>query len=255
MEADTISKNGRSSKSQMSRRNIYYACLLFLTIITLSSCATIFSGSRQQVSFNSDPPGAVVKVKGEAVGMTPMVANIKRASNRQVTFTREGFEPAQVQLKGNFNPTVLWNILWLPIPMFGVDYATGAAWRYNNHNVFVNLRPTAVTRDAPGATELDRTVIRWRFDTDPRGARISWRVISSVPEVVKNTNETYLSTTPFEETRAFDILGLTYENSNNVVIEIKVERRGYYEQVRRYNVRQALDQREISGFFELVPTN
>lgn len=110
-----------------------------------------------------------------------------------------------------------------------------------------------VSRDAPGQTALERTILRWYFDSDPRGARIFWRVISSVPDQVKNTNETYLMTTPFEETRSFNILGLTYENSRDVTIEIKLTKKGYYDQIKRFNVRQAIDQQEISGFFEMVP--
>lgn len=101
-------------------------------------------------------------------------------------------------------------------------------------------------------TQFSNTIIRWFFDSDPRGARIFYRVISNVPNEVKNTNESYLTTTPLEETKSLNIPGLTYENSANVVIEIKVTKRGYEEQVKRYNVRQALDQQEISGFFELV---
>ena len=38
----------------------------------------------------------------------------------------------------------------------------------------------------------------------------------------------------------------------DVTVEIKVSKRGYEDQVKRFNVRQALDQQEISGFFELV---
>ncbi|MDE6285640.1 MAG: hypothetical protein K2L99_01440 [Muribaculaceae bacterium] len=95
-------------------------------------------------------------------------------------------------------------------------------------------------------------IIRWYFDSDPRGARIFWRVISNTPQQVKNTNESYMTTTPLEETRALNIPGLTYENSADVVIEIKLTKRGYEDQIKRYNVRQALDQQEISGFFELV---
>lgn len=110
-----------------------------------------------------------------------------------------------------------------------------------------------VSRDNPGGTSLEGTIIRWFFDSDPRGARIYYRVISNVPEEVKNTNETYLMSTPYEETRAFNILGLTYENSKDVQIEIKVSKRGFEDQVKRYNVRQAIDQQEISGFFDLVP--
>ena len=99
----------------------------------------------------------------------------------------------------------------------------------------------SVSRDTPGQT------------SDPQGARVFYRVISSIPAVVKNTNEAYLMTTPYEETRAFNILGLTYENSRDVQIEIKVVKAGYEPQVKRFNVRQAIDQQEISSFFMLVP--
>ena len=92
-----------------------------------------------------------------------------------------------------------------------------------------------------------------RDNSDPQGARVFYRVLSSIPAVVKNTNETYLMTTPYEETRAFNILGLTYENSRDVQIEIKVVKTGYEAQVKRFNVRQAIDQQEISSFFMLVP--
>lgn len=110
-----------------------------------------------------------------------------------------------------------------------------------------------------GAADTNResahasNIIRWYFDSEPRGTRIFYRVISSVPNEVKNTNESYMTTTPLEETKALNIPGLTYENSADVIIEIKLTKRGYEEQVKRYNVRQALDQQEISGFFELVP--
>ena len=110
-----------------------------------------------------------------------------------------------------------------------------------------------VSRDKPGQTALEKTIIRWAIDSDPRGARVFWRVVSSIPAVVKNTNETYLMTTPYEETRAFNILGLTYENSRDVQIEIKVTKKGYEDQVKRFNVRQAIDQQEVSSFFQLVP--
>ena len=109
-----------------------------------------------------------------------------------------------------------------------------------------------VNRDRPGQTALERTVIRWYFESAPQGARIFWRVISSVPDQVKNTNENWLGNTPFEETRSFNIQGLTYENSRDVQIEIKVRRPGYLDQTKRFNVRQAIDQQEISSFFDMV---
>ncbi len=109
-----------------------------------------------------------------------------------------------------------------------------------------------VTRDNPGQTSLEGTIIRWNLESDPKGARVFWRVVSSIPEEVKNTNETYLGTTPYEDTRSFNIIGLSYENSRDVQIEIKVRRKGYMDQTKRFNVRQAIDQQEISSFFDLV---
>lgn len=109
-----------------------------------------------------------------------------------------------------------------------------------------------VTRDNPGGTALERTIIRWYFESQPQGARIFWRVISSCPDQVKNTNELWLGNTPFEETRSFNIQGLSYENARDVQIEIKVRRSGYLDQTKRFNVRQAIDQQEISSFFEMV---
>ena len=125
--------------------------------------------------------------------------------------------------------------------------------RYRDPTIPVGEANNMVTRDAPGQTALERTIIRWHIDSDPRGARIFYRIISSIPEIVKNTNETYMMTTPFEETRPFNILGLTYENARDVQIEFKVTKMGYEDQIKRFNVRQAIDQQEISSFFELVP--
>ena len=147
-----------------------------------------------------------------------------------------------------------------------IDAATGKMKTYKDDFIDLTLWPVVeqevvesvavpmqrVQRDNPGVTDIEKTILRWFFDSDPRGARIFYRVISSVPDEVKNTNETYLTTTPLEETRGFNIPGLTYDNSRDVTIEIKVSKRGYEDQVKRFNVRQALDQQEISGFFELV---
>lgn len=102
-----------------------------------------------------------------------------------------------------------------------------------------------------GNTALEHTIIRWYIISSPMGADVSWRVISSTPDV-KNTNASYVGTTPYETTEAFDIRGLRYQNSGDVQIEITCEKLGYLPQRRRFNVRQAIDQKEISAKFNLV---
>jgi len=244
-----------------------------VAIYLFNSCASILSGSRQKIDVSSTPSGAKVYVNGkDQQRITPVTIKVPRKKSVEYTFQKQGYEDGNVTEKGSVNPAVIGNLLLGGIPGILVDLGTGAWYKYNDSYVSCVLKPegvastpndptirageakTMVSRDAPGATALERTIIRWYFDSAPRGARIFWRVISNVPDVVKNTNESYLTTTPYEETRSFNILGLTYENSRDVTIEIKLSMPGYYDQVKRYNVRQAIDQQEISGFFDLVKT-
>ncbi|MDE6384021.1 MAG: hypothetical protein K2K79_06715 [Paramuribaculum sp.] len=102
-----------------------------------------------------------------------------------------------------------------------------------------------------GNTELEHTIIRWYILSNPSGADVSWRVVSSTPDV-RNTNANFVGTTPYESTESFDIKGLTAENAGNVQIEVTCERAGYLPQKKRFNLRQAIDQKEISAKFNLV---
>lgn len=102
-----------------------------------------------------------------------------------------------------------------------------------------------------GNSALEHTVIRWYILSTPQGADISWRVVSSTPEVA-NTNANYIGTTPYESTESFDIRGLSYNNSGNVQIEVSCEKTGYLPQRKRFNLRQAIDQKEITTKFNLV---
>lgn len=102
-----------------------------------------------------------------------------------------------------------------------------------------------------GNTALESTVIRWYIDSAPKGADVSVRVVSSTPDVL-NTNANYVGSTPYETTETFDIKGLTYNNSGNVQIEVVCEKVGYITQKKRFNLRQAIDQKEISTKFNLI---
>lgn len=225
----------------------------------------------RSISLMSEPAGAQVYLDGRLIcPSTPGVATIsvpasdnKNTKNMlaafeqaqrgiKLVFVKEGYVTGEVVLE----PAISWQKRMLQL-----DWPGSAVFRFakdpnsayvKDPTIVDGEARTAVSRDASGQSALERTVIRWFFDSDPRGARIFWRVISSVPAEVKNTNETYLMTTPYEETRSFNILGLTYENSRDVVIEIKASKKGYEDQIKRFNVRQAIDQQEISGFFDLV---
>lgn len=101
-----------------------------------------------------------------------------------------------------------------------------------------------------GNTALEHTVLYWEVTSRPAGADVSWRIISSTPDV-KSSNKNYKGTTPYEATESFDIKGLTYNNSGNVQIEITCEKPGYLTQRKVFNLRAALDQKSINAHFTL----
>lgn len=230
----------------------------YIFILIAIVCATFrLEAKDYQVVINSNPEGAVVYKNGQKISdTTPAVITIsdKEAKKSMLfKFEKEGYETRTVTVSYNkkqlkSGATVYGELREKPksVVKKTITYTDGdPTVTKQKHNERVN-------RETPGKTSLESTILRWYFDSDPRGARIYWRVISSVPAEVKNTNETYLTTTPLEETRSFNIQGLTYDNSRDVIIEIKVSKRGYEDQVKRFNVRQAIDQQEVSGFFELV---
>ena len=102
-----------------------------------------------------------------------------------------------------------------------------------------------------GNTALEHLVVHFDVNSRPQGADVEWRIISKTP-AVKNTNYKYLYTTPYESTEPLGINGLTFNNSGLVQIEIKVSKNGYYPQIKKYDVRSLIDDKEVSGKFSLV---
>ncbi len=256
------------------KKNCLFTILLLVVAVIVTSCGTLTGKTRRNVTFvtedDVDYATLVIDDKEYKNVSFPFKTKIKCGfSPTSVIAKAEGYEPYSLTINKKVAAgTLFCNLITSGVIGLGVDLASGALTKPEMKQYFLSFKdndytkdPTIaageannmVSRDNPGATELERTILRWYFDSDPRGARISYRVISNIPSQVKNTNETYLTTTPLEETRSFNILGLTYENSRDVQIEIKVSKRGYEDQIKRYNVRQAIDQQEISGFFELVP--
>lgn len=252
---------------------------MFVVIaMSTTSCATLFTKGSKEITFKGVPGTTVVDAN-----KNQMVAHIgsngftnaqvkKSLKPKQLRAEKEGYVSRDYQLNTKIQPAFWGNIILGGIPGIAIDVATGKMMSYKENSLDVTLvpekrttpvveveeevivaTPQRVSRENAGKTDMEKAIVRWFFDSDPRGARIFYRVISNCPQEVKNTNETYMTTTPLEETRSFNILGLTYDNSQDVTIEIKVSKRGYEDQVKRFNVRQALDQQEISSFFELVP--
>lgn len=243
----------------------FFSFLIALCIVSIFSAR--LSAKECEATIVTDPEGCIVYLNGMIVAQqTPAIIKLdSKLADRNLIFRFEkvGYEPKTVivsfdkkELKKS--PVIYGKLDKDPEAVARAQEAQAErrreAEKYRQDPTIPKGQASArVSRDNAGETSMEQSIIRWYFDSDPRGARVLYRVISNNPAEVKNTNETYLTTTPYEETKGFSIPGLTYENSRNVTIEVKISKKGYEEQVKRYNVRQALDQQEISGFFELVP--
>lgn len=252
-----------------------YLSVLFcaaVLILTTTSCATLFTKKTQEVNFKGIP-GTTIIDKDKNRVVTEIGTNgfgvgkfSKQLKKKNIEARKQGYIPRSYEMGTKIQGWFWGNLFLGGIVGMGIDAATGKMMKFSDRIIDVTLTPgvaddrqdQAISTEGKGLwdhttnSKVKDSVIRWYIDSDPRGARIFWRVISNVPNEVPNTNESYMTTTPFEETRGFAIPGLTYQNSQNVTIEIKITKRGFEDQVKRYNVRQALDQQEISGFFELV---
>ena len=99
------------------------ALLILTTLLFTTSCATLFTGTKQSIQINSIPSGAKVQVDGIDRGKTPAVVKLKKGNDGQiVTLKSEGFEIKNFQPETTFNSVAFLNLL--NILFWGVDAAT-----------------------------------------------------------------------------------------------------------------------------------
>jgi hypothetical protein len=122
-------------------RQIKYSRASFLLFIGLTGCATIMTGTNQEVSFNSNPPGATVIVNGRTIGITPVSTALKKEGEQPMTFKKDGYQDLTLQLESR---TTSW--FWGNIVIGGffgstTDAASGAMNEYSPGQYLVTLQP------------------------------------------------------------------------------------------------------------------
>ncbi len=101
-------------------------------------CATIVHGNRQNVTVNSKPQGASVRING-LKGTTPFSASLARNEDYVVTVKKPGYKEEQIQINKSFSGlSIIGNILWLLVGVV-IDFASGSAYNLNPTNINVEL--------------------------------------------------------------------------------------------------------------------
>ncbi|MGJ3234831.1 PEGA domain-containing protein [Marivirga sp.] len=119
--------------------------LFILAVIMIStSCATLFTGTRQNVSIDSNPQGADIIIDGQNLGVTPAKIKVDREldallyGGKEIQFELEGYKKLGYELDTRLNSVAIINFF---NPLFwGIDIATGAVTKYDNYYNF-QLRP------------------------------------------------------------------------------------------------------------------
>jgi hypothetical protein len=119
------------------------SCALALTLL-FSSCATIVSGSKQNVSFASTPSAASIFIDEVEVGKTPFELKLARNSEHAVMLKLEGYQTYQTKLTKKFNAWYLGNILIGGIIGLVIDPITGAMYNLSPDQINAQLNKGTV---------------------------------------------------------------------------------------------------------------
>lgn len=113
----------------MKTKNLSWTLLLFAGFL-IASCATLFTGTKDDISFKSTPPGAVVYKDGIELCKTPCTIKMKRSlSNSNIEMKLDGYETRVFKMDKALNIVSVINLGNLL--GWAIDAATGAIMKYD----------------------------------------------------------------------------------------------------------------------------
>ncbi|MDQ5984604.1 MAG: hypothetical protein CSYNP_00299 [Syntrophus sp. SKADARSKE-3] len=130
--------------------------LVVLAFCLLPGCASIVSGTHQEIKISSEPAGATVIIGWEeekdnvktmagrtvAAGVTPVTVSISRRDG-MIEVVKEGYKAQTVKLERGFNYWFLGNVaLTSPLSSM-IDSTTGALNEYKPGEYMVKLEPVS----------------------------------------------------------------------------------------------------------------
>lgn len=126
-----------------------------LTIIACAAilggggCASLVSGTTQQMSFQTTPDEVTVTVSGRIIGKTPVTVQLDKKSDQTLVFTKDGYKPVTMQLTTSLDSWFWGNIVLGGFIGSTVDGLSGAVHEYSPSQYFVTLQPEGVRTESP----------------------------------------------------------------------------------------------------------
>lgn len=137
--------------------------VLFAGTLLMGGCGTIFSGTKDNLTFDANVPGVKLSIDGRYRGELPldleMSRNFMGGQQFLARFEKEGFQTQEFKLDRTFNGLAILDIS-SPIISGGIDVATGALIRFSPKNYYVQMMPDGKSLASP---EERRGTDRVRF--------------------------------------------------------------------------------------------
>ena len=133
--------------------------MIVFTAFVFTSCATILSGTSDEIRFDSDPEGASIMLDGLKLGKTPATVSIKRPGfgNKEITLKLDGYEDRTFMLQKEFNVMAICNLGG--IPGWVIDILTGSVMKYSKTNYDLDLDPKAFNLNELEKDQLGRYIV------------------------------------------------------------------------------------------------
>jgi hypothetical protein len=148
------------NEGALGMKKVFMAMMLLVLCLGLWNCATIVSTTSQKIQLNSNPAGANVSIQSQGGGeassvTTPAKVSLKRKSEYDLTFEKEGYQPEKATIEQNFNPLFLGNLLIGGLIGMVVDLFSGAVFKLDPAKVEVQMKPVPSPSSSPGSEGRD----------------------------------------------------------------------------------------------------
>lgn len=129
-------------------------------VLFLSGCASIMSGTKQEMTFQTSPEGATVTVNGRILGKAPFTVQLDKKKDQSVIFSLDGYKPVTMQLTTRMDSWFWGNIILGGLFGSTTDGINGAVYEYSPSQYLVNLVPEKTSRLEVHTAQSHREKIR-----------------------------------------------------------------------------------------------
>jgi hypothetical protein len=141
----------------MLRRRLLLVALAW----TLGGCATLFTGTSEEIKFSANVPGVRLTIDGQPKGTLPVTVKQSRdfmhGQEFRVKLEAAGYVTQEFQLKRQFNWVALLDITSIPTSG-GIDYYTGALMRFEPDEYHIQMQ-----KRGKSSSEFEREKRLWRY--------------------------------------------------------------------------------------------